>query len=431
MKRLLLIAIGAALVFPAPAFAHATMEEVSPGFRERVPSSPRELVLRFDQHVQAVPGSVRVFSSRGSVGSISARSEGQFVKASLPRLATGAYTVRWHALSGDSHVIAGVFTFGVRADAPPPTEAFGASGPTRTEHVVRWIYFLSLALGIGGLAFRLLVLRGPLSARAEKRFFVITGIGVVTTIDVGIAAFILRAEDALQLPFSRLLYGDLSPIAHSRFGTAFIAMTLGFALVAALLFLAWLTDRAVLLWPAFLLAVTFASGLSLSGHSALDAGSSWKSQLADWAHLSAACIWIGGLVQLAVVVWPLMPEGRRTAFLAFSRLATVCVGILLLAGVYLSILRLPQLNDLWTTGYGQVLLVKIGLVTLAFAWGGVHKLLVAPALARGQEGGRLRRSLVGESMVGMAVLLVAAVLVDTNPPAQPASRPPAATSVTP
>ncbi|CAN5359517.1 hypothetical protein BH18ACT12_BH18ACT12_03400 [soil metagenome] len=431
MKRLLLIAIGAALVFPAPAFAHATMEEVSPGFRERVPSSPRELVLRFDQHVQAVPGSVRVFSSRGSVGSIRARSEGQFVKASLPRLATGAYTVRWHALSGDSHVIAGVFTFGVRADAPPPTEAFGASGPTRTEHVVRWIYFLSLALGIGGLAFRLLVLRGPLSARAEKRFFVITGIGVVTTIDVGIAAFILRAEDALQLPFSRLLYGDLSPIAHSRFGTAFIAMTLGFALVAALLFLAWLTDRAVLLWPAFLLAVTFASGLSLSGHSALDAGSSWKSQLADWAHLSAACIWIGGLVQLAVVVWPLMPEGRRTAFLAFSRLATVCVGILLLAGVYLSILRLPQLNDLWTTGYGQVLLVKIGLVTLAFAWGGVHKLLVAPALARGQEGGRLRRSLVGESMVGMAVLLVAAVLVDTNPPAQPASRPPAATSVTP
>jgi len=432
MKRLLPIAIAVvALVFPAPVFAHATMEKVSPGFRERVPSSPRKLVFRFDQHVQVVPGSVRVFSSRGSVGSIKARSEGRFMKASLPRLETGAYTVRWHVLSSDGHVVSGVFTFGVRAAAPPPTEAFGASGPTRTEHVVRWLYFLSLALVIGGLAFRLIVLRGPLAARAEKRFFVVTGIGVVATIDVGIAAFILRAEDALQLPFSRLLYGDLSPIAHSRFGTVFIAMTLGFALVAALLFLAWLTDRALFLWPAFLLALAFASGLSLSGHSAVDAGSSWKSQVADWAHLSAACIWIGGLVQLAVVVWPLMPEGRRTAFLAFSRLATVCVGILLLAGVYLSILRLPQLNDLWTTGYGQVLLVKIGLVSLALAWGGVHKVLVVPAVARGEAGGRLQRSLVGESMVGMAVLLVAAVLVDTNPPAQPAPQPPAATSVTP
>jgi copper transport protein len=429
MKRLLPIAIGAALVFPASALAHATLEQVSPGFRERVASSPRELVFRFDQHVQVVPGSVQVFSQRGSVGSIGARTEGRYMKSPLPKLATAAYTVRWHALSSDGHVVSGVFTFGVRAAAPPATEAFGASGPTRTEHVVRWIYFLSLALLIGGLAFRLLVLRGAISARAEKRFFVITGIGVLATIDVGIAAFVLRAEDALQLPFSRLLYGDLTPIAHSRFGTAFIAMTLGFALVAALLFLAWLTDRTVLLWPSFLIALAFASGLSLSGHSAVDAGSSWKSQLADWAHLSAACIWIGGLVQLAAVVWPLMPEGRRAAFLAFSRLATVCVGILLLAGVYLSILRLPQLNDLWTTGYGQVLLVKIALVALAFAWGGVHKLLVAPTLARGSAGGRLQQSLIGESMVGMAVLLVAAVLVDTNPPAQPAPPPPAATSV--
>ena len=47
-------------------------------------------------------------------------------------------------------------------------------------------------------------------------------------------------------------------------------MTLGFALVAALLFLAWLSDRAVFLWPAFLLGLGFASGLSLSGHSADD-----------------------------------------------------------------------------------------------------------------------------------------------------------------
>ena len=254
----------------------------------------------------------------------------------LPHLAKGAYTVRWHALSGDGHVVSGVFTFGVRARAPAPTEAFGASGPTTSEHVVRWLYFLALALLVGGLGFRLLVLRDRMPARAEKRFYAVTGIGALATLNVGIAAFILRAEDALQLPFGRLLYGDLSPIARSRFGTAFIAMTLGFALATAFLFLAWLTDRAVLLWPAFLLGLAFASGLSLSGHSAADAGSSWKSELADWAHLSAACLWIGGLVQLVVVVWPLMPEARRAAFLGFSRLATVCVGVLLLAG------HLPQ-----------------------------------------------------------------------------------------
>ncbi len=431
MRRLLLIGSLVALAFPAQAWAHATLEKTWPGFQQRVSSSPRTITFRFDQYVKAVPGSVHLYSSSGSVRVVSVRSDGRRLTAVLPRLRKGPYTVRWHAVSGDGHVVSGIFTFGVRAAAPVPTEAFGASGPTRSENVVRWLYFLSLALLVGGIGFRLIVLRRRLTPPAARRFFAMTGIGAFATLNVGIAAFLLRAEDALQLPFGRLLYGDLTPIARTRFGTAFIAMTLGFALVSAFLFLAWLTDRDVLLWPAFVLGLAFASGLSLSGHSAADAGSSWKSELADWAHLSAACLWIGGLVQLAVVVWPLMPDVRRAAFLAFSRLATVCVGVLPLAGVYLSILRLPHLNDLWTTGYGQVLLVKIGLVSLALGWGGLHKLVAVPAVARGDGGVlvRLRASLVGESMVGMAVLLAAAVLVDAKPPARPAPAPPAASSV--
>jgi len=289
MKRLVLAAATVTLVFPAQALAHATLEHASPGFRQRLASLPRLVTLSFDQYVKVLPGSVQLFSVKHALPVQRVWTDRFVLKAALPRLAKGPYTVRWHALSSDGHVVSGVFTFGVRANAPPPTQAFGASGPTTTEHLVRWLYFLALALVVGGLGFRLLVLRrGPLTPAAEKRFYVTVGIGVVAAIDIGVAAFLLRAEDALQLPFGRLLYGDLAPLARSRFGDAFIAMTLGFALVAALVFLAWLTDRTVLLWPAFVLALAFASGLSLSGHSAADAGSSWKSQLADWAHLSAA-----------------------------------------------------------------------------------------------------------------------------------------------
>jgi copper transport protein len=345
-------------------------------------------------------------------------------------LRRGAYTVRWQALSEDGHVVSGVFTFGVRVPAPPPTEAVGASGPTRAEHVVRWIYFAALALLLGGIAFRLVAVPGPLPRRAARRFYVVVGLGVVATLEAGIVAFVLRAEDALQLPFGRLLYGDLSPIVSgTRFGTAFVAMTLGYALVAALLYLAWLTERDVLLWPALLVGLGFASGLSLSGHSAADAGASWASVLADWAHLCAAAIWVGGLVQLAFVVWPAAPELRKPAFLRFSRLATALIAVVLSAGVYLSILRLPQLRDLWTTGYGHVLLVKLGLVALALAWGAAHHFLAAPALERGAGGpllARLPRSLACESAVGIAVLLAAAVLVDSKPPARPAAHPPQA-----
>jgi copper transport protein len=429
MRRAALLAgAAAALAFPASAFAHASLEHTWPKFRQRVETAPRSVRLSFDQAVTVLPGSVSVYSAGGAVVSATARSgaDKHTVVTPVRKLRKGPYTVRWHVLSGDGHVVSGVFTFGVRYPAPPPTEAYGASGPTRTEHVVRWAYFLALALLVGGLGFRLLVVRGPLPRRAERRFYVVTGIGAVAVLEVGIAAFLLRAEDALQLPFGRLLYGDLSPIVGgTRFGQAFIAMTLGFALVAALLYLAWLTDRTIFLWPTFLLGLGFASGLSLSGHSAADAGSSWLSELADWIHLSAATLWMGGLVQLVAVVWPGAPELRRTAFLRFSRLAGFLVACLVGAGIYLSILRLPHLSDLWTQGYGHVLLVKLALVCVALSWGAVHHFVARPALERGDGGilTRLPRSLAGESTVAMAVLLAAAVLVDSKPPPRPAKPP--------
>jgi copper transport protein len=421
--------LAVALGVPATASAHATLVRTVPAFRERVAVPPRLVRLSFTEAVAPVALSVRVYTARGRLVSRKPHlmPGGTAVETWLQHLSRGGYTVRWQVLAFDGHVSSGVFTFGVQAPAPSPTSAFGASGPTRAEHVVRWAYFVSLALLLGGIAFRLLVLSGPLPAVVERRFYAVAAIGAVATIHVGILAFILRAEDALRLPFSRLLYGDLSPIASgTRFGTAFIAMTLGFALVSALLFLAWLTDRRAPLWAALVIGLGFASGLSLSGHSAVDAGSSWKSQLADWVHLSSAMLWIGGLVQLGLVVWPVAPDLRRRAFLGFSRLATVLIGLLLFAGVYLSILRLPHLRDLWQTGYGHVLLVKLGLVGLALTWGAAHKFLAVPRVSA--RSGRLRRSLVGESMVGMAVLLAAAVLVDSQPPARPPAESPRAVS---
>ena len=418
MKKLVVVGL-LALAFPSGAFAHATLERTSPGFRDRLQTAPSVVRLHFDQAV-ALP-QIQVRTSKGALVSRTTRlaADPRDASVRLGRLATGAYTVRWHALSADGHTVSGVFTFGVRVEPPPPTEAFGAQGPTRTEHVVRWAYFLALAMLIGGLGFRLLVLRGPLPPATERRWWLGVGAGVVAVLEVGILAFILRAEDALQLPFGKLLYGDLSPIAGGmRLGQAFVAMTLGYALVAALLYLAWLTDRPVLLWPAFAVAVGFASGLSLSGHSAVDARSSWLSQLADWVHLSAACLWLGGLLQLAVVVFPTAPELRKRAFLGFARLAPVLIGLLLAAGVYLSVLRLPHLSDLWQEGYGQVLLVKLTLVWIALTWGAFHHFVVTPLLERGRVPW-LPRSLAAEAAVGTAILLAAAVLVDSKPPPQP------------
>lgn len=428
MRRLAVLALAVAvpLAVPAAALAHANLIETEPGFRERVERTPSRLILRFSANVKVEGSWVEVLSAQGKRVSRPARSLAKtVVEVPLQRLPRGAYTVRWRALSsGDGHVIAGVYTFGVRQAAPPATEAYGAGGPGTADHVVRWVYFGALALLVGGLGFRLLVLRGPLAPPVEKRFYVVVGIGVAAALEAGILAFLLRANDALQLPFTRFLYGDLSPVAEgTNLGLAFIALTLGFAVVAAVVFVAWLCDRPSLLWPALVLSLALASGLSLSGH---QADESWLPRAADWVHLCAATLWLGGIVQLAVVVWPAAPELRRRAFTGFARLAPFLIAALVGAGVYLSVVRLPQLSDLWSEGYGRILLVKLALVALALAWGGFHHKVVRPLLdgPRAEHvSGRVGRSLLGESAVGMAVLLAAAVLVDSKPPEQPAPTP--------
>lgn len=422
MRRALPLAVLVALVLPASAFAHASLQSESPGFKQRLSVSPRRVVLQFDETVDALPKAIVVLTLKGKnvAGKPRAISSKRELVASLPKLPNGPYTVRWQALSNDGHIVSGVYTFGVGVPAPPVTDAVGAQGPTRTEDIVRWLYFVGLALAVGGIGFRLLVVRGPLGARAQRRFFWVVGIGVVGVLEAGIAAFLLRGEDALQLPFSRFLYGDLSPLANgTRFGQTFVVMELGFALASALVFLAWLVDRDAFLWAAFALGLVLVSGLSLSGHSAAGPGDSKWSELADYVHLAAAMLWVGGLVQLALVVWPAQPDLRRTAFVRFSRLAAVLVALIVGAGTYLSFLRLPHPHDLWTTGYGHDLLVKLALVCLALGWGAAHHFLAVPRIEREGVVGALTRSLVGESAVAMAVLLAAAILTDSKPPPQP------------
>jgi copper transport protein len=419
MRRVLAVAF-VALMFPAVASAHATLSFVSPATQSRLDKPPTAVVMRFDQTVTITPRAIEVFTAEGRKvsGAAVSTAGGRGMRVALSGLHRGeAYTVRWRATSADGHTGSGVYTFGIGVKPPPPTEAFGSTGPGWADDAARWAFFISLALLLGTIGFRLLILREPLAERLSNRLYAIATAGGIAVLNVGIAAFVMRAADALQVPFVDLLYGDLSPLAtKTRFGVAFVAMTLGYAIVTALVLLAWILDRPRLLWPAFLIGLGFASGLSLSGHQGVEPNSTFFTGLADWLHLVAAVLWVGGLVALAGCVWPLAPTLRRSAFLGFSRIATVLVAVLVLAGTYLSISRLPTLSDLWTTHYGHALLVKIAIVCVALSWGAAHHFFVAPRLERGETPGALRRSLIGESMVAMLVLLVAAVLVNERPP---------------
>ena len=415
-------------LLPAAAFAHATLDPTQPAFRQRLETR--------------AGGGLRCTSTRASTRcrtrSSSTTRSGKIVSAgtaamppmrarssspSAPAAARRLHRPLARALERRPRRLRRVHVRRPRRRRRRRRRRTAHPGPTRTEHVVRWAYF-ARARAPRRRA-RLPAARacpGDPAPALERRFYIVTGIGVIAVVQVGIVAFILRAEDALQLPFGRLLYGDLSPVASgTRFGQAFIAMTLGFTLVvAALLFLAWLKGLRMAAL-ARVRARRRARGRPLALGSRRRCGSSWSPSWRTGCTCRPPCLWLGGLVQLAALVWParagaapgsvpaLRPAGARAHRRARRRRRVSEHPPAAAAERPLDAARTARCC--WSSS---------ALVSLALAWGGFHHFVVRPRLERTGWAGR---SLVGEGAVAMTILLLAAILVNAKPPAaQPATR---------
>ena len=253
------LAVLAALALPASALRPRDARcEQFPAFRQELSDVAAAVVARASTSRDAAADSILVLDAAGGSTSPGAR-EGDRRRARSSRpcgrcraartRSAGRRSRRTGTSSRESRRSASA------SAAPPPTEAYGASGPTADGDVVRWLYFLSLALFVGALGFRLLVL--PRAAAAGGSSAASTGsrgVGGVAALEVGILAFMLRAEDALQLPFVALpLRRPVADRERDALRPAFIAMTLGFALVLGAA-RARLADRpAGSLWAAFVL----------------------------------------------------------------------------------------------------------------------------------------------------------------------------------
>ncbi|WP_405921584.1 copper resistance CopC/CopD family protein [Streptomyces sp. NBC_00122] len=84
---------------------------------------------------------------------------------------------------------------------------------------------------------------------------------------------------------------------------------------------------------------------------------------ADILHLLAVATWLGGLAALLLSLYKI-PGIERSAVRRFSRVAFVSVLVLVVTGVYQSWRQLGTWSALTGTSYGRLLLLKVGLVTV-------------------------------------------------------------------
>ena len=112
------LALAAILSSPAPILAHAFLDHSDPAVGSTVPSPPSVLHLWFTQELEPAFSWVTVTDRSGaSVNDGSATidpSNKSELTVKLKQLSAGMYTVKWHALSVDTHTTEGDFTFQVK-----------------------------------------------------------------------------------------------------------------------------------------------------------------------------------------------------------------------------------------------------------------------------------------------------------------------------
>lgn len=140
----------------------------------------------------------------------------------------------------------------------------------------------------------------------------------------------------------------------------------------------------------------------------------------DSAHVSAAGVWLGGVVGLAALAIARPLGGTRALILhRFAAVAVVALVVVALAGLAMATFILDHPRDLTTTGWGRLLVLKMTIVLACAAVGTYHHIGIARRIAAGDHEAasrrRVRVTLVVESALLLAVVVVTARLVATSP----------------
>ncbi|MER5640993.1 CopD family protein [Kitasatospora sp. NPDC002227] len=148
------------------------------------------------------------------------------------------------------------------------------------------------------------------------------------------------------------------------------------------------TDRIALAALPLSLAVTLIAAVPATTPDGLDR---WLDLALDQTHIVSGTVWLGGLALLAALA---TGRGRLAdgdgllwaeLWRRFSLVALVCVGAVLISGLWLSWKHVGALSQLWTTGYGLALLVKIALVLGLVAAGAFNQFWLMPRIAQARR----------------------------------------------
>lgn len=411
--------------------AHASLASSDPPANASLSVPPDEITLRFTEPLES---SFSRFVLRDSDGNLVETAQSQIdsgdqtVLLMQPgTLPDGLYTVVWRVLSTDGHSTEGSFAFGVgvtvTSDVSKPV--IDESIPPESA-IVRWMNLLSLALPVGSIAFWLFAWRQAVpngQPHIEKRMRQWMAFGWLLLGITSLLSLMLQASIGADVPFwSVVTHPSLGEtLTSSRYGQIWLARIVYWLGLGGVLWLA--RNERWLYWIALVIGGQILLTTSLYSHAAAVQTDTTAAIAGDWLHLLATSVWIGGLVQFAIVIglvrryFSVSTPILSTLVGYFSNFARVCVVGLAISGIYSAWLQVGSVDALFVTTYGQLLLIKIGLVIPMLAVSAINLIFTSRSLQRGEElwAGRLRGLIGAEVALGVGIMAAVGMLTAIPP----------------
>lgn len=464
-RAALLVAILSAAL-SALASAHGLLRSSSPKAGAVLSRPPAELRLTFTEAPERRFTRVRLLGPDGpvSLDTLQLRPGNVVVAGVLASIPQGEYRVEWQTAGADGHPVSGLFTFTIAlgdsaiAAGPPATDegsppvpshavtaghttAMGAAGESDPfapfAAILRWLTLLGAVAAIGVVAFRGTVLaRVSLEVDREIRTeYLPDAARAAAMLGLAAAGLIVLTSAARLVLQSLAVHGSerafdsalLAPmVLDTNWGRAWLIQLAG-AVVAVVAFAGVRRVRERAWYAAAVGVVAVAVGLALASHAAVVPRFSALSVTANIVHTLAAAGWLGNLLAVFLVglplAWRLDRDDRWTVIRdivnAFSPAALAFGGLAAATGIFMAWTHVGSVGALTGTDYGQVLLLKVGLLSLTALTGAYNWLRVRPRLGDEVGARRLRRTAGAELGIAALVLAVTAVLVALPMPQQP------------
>jgi len=445
-------------------FAHANVATSEPAANSELEEPPDQIVIWFTEPLEPALSKIEVFNAQGTRvdndDSLIDRVDPSVLSVSLSDLENGTYTVVWRNVSTvDGHRVRGSYIFSVG-------EPLGGSAPVEvadqgllqspSEPVIRWLVLLGGLALVGGFGFHLLVLHPVLGSenaptaaksllpRAELLVDRMMLLAALVAILASIAQLLVQAavvhDVSVVDSFGDPVKTILSDTDWGRTWIWRIVLLGAAALVTAITLLAAQFKRQTPEFRSGLLSFLSVAAMGLgagmlftiswTSHSAAVDGIETASIVADYLHLLASSLWVGGVLMFAPALFLFkkrLSDGDRASVVAaftprFSAVAVISIGVLVITGTYGAWAQVTII-EAFATPYGWSLIGKLALVVVILVIGAFNLLWIRGRLATSQGAvSWLGRLVAIEAVIAVLIIVAVGVITSLEPARQVASR---------